>query len=166
VSSLMWTWPAHRGCRRLPADDQARQSRQARTELRGHRSPSCPALPMAAVRTVIAKTCWAIRSPRVLHSDQLIERTRPRGGNMPATPRRGSTAAPRHNHADKGRPDPEMPTRRALLTIILVQEKHEDKPIARRRGPGGWPGQLARWFLGMWRHAVRERRAGRRFRAQ
>jgi hypothetical protein len=53
---------------------------------------------------------------------------------MPATPRRGSTAAPRHNHADKGRPDPEMPTHRALLTIILVQEKHEDKPIARRRG--------------------------------
>ena len=84
---------------------------------------------------------------------------------MPATPRRGSTTAPYHNHADQGRPDPELPTDRALLTIILVPEEHGGTPIGRPRGPGGWPGQPLRWFPGMWRHAVRERRAGRRFRA-
>jgi hypothetical protein len=54
---------------------------------------------------------------------------------MPATPRRGSTAAPHHNHAGKCRLDPEMPTHRALLIVILVQE-NEDKPGARPGRPG------------------------------
>jgi hypothetical protein len=85
---------------------------------------------------------------------------------MAATPRRGSTTAPYHNHVDQGRPDPELPTGRALLTIILVSEKHRGNEIGRPRGPGGWPGQPVRWFLGMWRHAGRGGPAGHRLRGR
>ena len=85
---------------------------------------------------------------------------------MAATPRRGSTTAPYHNHADQGRPDPELPTGRALLTVILVSEKHGGTAIGRPRGPGGRPGQPVRWLLEMWRHAVRGRPAGQRLRVR
>jgi hypothetical protein len=85
---------------------------------------------------------------------------------MAATPRRGSTTVPHHNHADQGRPDLELPTGRALLTIILLPEEHGGTAIGRSRGPGGRPGQPVRWFLGMWRHAVRGRLAGHRLRAR